>query len=649
MKPTDDQVIADVQAAAAFAAGLERLAGELNSNYGPAQHSIDYMIDLFLGRTPLGIPDDLRFVAFDARSSRPADIIFRIMSALAGEVRLNYVPPTSNPKDRTRAAKIDAHLAALSESFRRVSPSRYDLQALWWLLLTGRSYVQQSYLPYYWDKEVALPREDEESNPAAYIQRMTAYKAKKGPPVLRETLDPRTVFPVYGRHGIRAYVRTYRVQRLEFERNCHAVGLAPVYGDNGLPRMLVELSQVANLELPQYTEQPASAIVYHEYIDDDYIFYVCAGRVIYSYEHKGGIRIIPAFGLQTGMNDPQWMAFGILWPVRNEIPQLDFYRTLVAQKAYLDVFPPLIAELREGESPAVDETGAPREWKLAPGTVVQVAAQVRPALQNAPTSMDVLQILNYLAGEIDLATIPSLMRGQAPQYQAGYSVNQMLAATRTHWKPFIQAIEMQEALLAEHYLELVKSHIRQPVVTYGTVTDRSGAASRRYIELSPNDIDDYPRVEARHTAELPVDRQAIAQVWWNLFKEGGATWEDFVIEGLGRSDPENYRRQAERDMGRRQLFPAAMQAATALARVKLVNDLIKQRGLDKANVLLTADIESLLQGTQEGAPPEQQALAPGAPLPINPALGQMPQARSGTPQLPGQFPNSLGPGSAMRR
>ena len=179
------------------------------------------------------------------------------------------------------------------------------------------------------------------------------------------------------------------------------------------------------------------------------------------------------------------------------------------------------------------------------------------------------------------------------------------------------------------------------------MTNRQGQSSRQYITLNPDDIDDIPRVQARHSADLPVDRQATAQVFWNLFKEGGLTWSDYVTEGLGRQDPENYRKQAERDIGRRQLFPAAMQAATALARVKLVNDLIKQRGLDQANVLLTADIESLLEGMGEGQ--EGQALAPGAPLPVNPALGQMPQARSGTPQLPGQAPNSLGPGSAIRR
>ena len=643
----EDQVLSDVQMASEFAAGLTRLGDELRVKYGAQQDVANYMIDLFLGRVPLGIPDDLRFVSFDARSSRPADIIFRIIGALAGGIRLTYVPPSSSSKDRARAARVDAHLAALADWFGRAQTRNYQLQSLWWLLLTGRSYIQQSYLPHHWDREYTEPTEEEKENPAAYIRRMTAYKAKTGPPVLREVLDPRTVFPVYGRQGIRAWVKTYRVQRLEFEQNCRSAGLHPVYGKDGLPVMLVELEQLANLVLPEETTQLAGNLIYHEYIDDEYICYICNNRVIYSLEHKGSIRVFPALGLQTGLNDPEWMAVGVLWPVRNELPQLDFFRTLIAQKAYLDVFPPLIAELKEGESAVLDEAGNPREWKLAPGTIVQLPAQVRPALAAAPTSTDVLQIITYLAQEIDLATIPALMRGVAPQYQAGYSVNQMLAATRAHWKPFIQSLEVQEEALAEHYLTIVKEFVKQPVIVYGEVTNRQGQSSRQYITLNPDDIDDIPRVQARHSADLPVDRQATAQVFWNLFKEGGVTWADYVTEGLGRQDPENYRKQAERDIGRRQLFPAAMQAATALARVKLVNDLIKQRGLDQANVLLTADIESLLEGMGEGQ--EGQALAPGGPLPVNPALGQMPQARSGTPQLPGQAPNSLGPGSAIRR
>jgi hypothetical protein len=300
-----------------------------------------------------------------------------------------------------------------------------------------------------------------------------------------------------------------------------------------------------------------------------------------------------------------------------------------------------------------DETGLPKSWELVPGTITQIQGELRNALREAASSMDLLTILNYLAGEIDLATIPALLRGTAPQYQAGYSVNQMLAATRTHWKPFIQSRENQEAALAEHYLSIVKHHIKQSVIAYGEVTDdRTGRTTKRHVELSPEIIDDIPRVDAQTNIDLPVDRAAAAQLYWNLHKEGGATWEDYVKHGLGKMDPENYRKQAERDAARRQLFAPAMQAATALARVKLVNSLIAERGLDKANVLLTADIESLLEGLGEvpGAPPPTPVTInqPGAPLPVNPSLGQVPNSATGQPQMPGAAPNSLGPGSAAR-
>jgi hypothetical protein len=649
----DQEILADIEAARRFAFGMESLGADLKAKQGGLQADIAYMIDLFLGRHDIGMPEDRRFVAFDVKSSRPADIIFRVLSALAEPVRLSYITVGNSSRERERAAQIDAHLNALQSWFSRSSPTRYDLAALFWQLLVGRSYIQQSYIPYYWDKQIGEFREGEEDNPAAYLERIRVYKARKGPPVLRETLDPRMVFPVYGPGGIRAYVKIYRVARYEFERNAKAAGLVPVYGQDGLPTQLIELADIPEGEYPESTTAPASSITYYEYIDDEWIVYAVDKRVLYRHRHGGSIAIFPAYGLQTGLREVEYQSFGLLWPVRNEIPQLDFYRTLVAQKAYLDVFPPLVAQLREGETMMRDESGLPKSWELVPGTITQIQGELRNALREAASSMDLLTILNYLAGEIDLATIPTLLRGSAPQYQAGYSVNQMIAATRTHWKPFIQSRENQEASLAEHYLTIVKHHIKQSVIAYGEVMDdRSGKVTKRHVEISPDVIDDIPRVDAQTNIDLPVDRAAAAQLYWNLHKEGGATWEDYVKLGLGKMDPENYRKQAERDAARRQLFAPAMQAATALARVKLVNSLIAERGLDKANVLLTADIESLLEGLGEapGAPPPSPVTInqPGAPLPVNPSLGQVPNSSTGQPQMPGAAPNSLGPGSAAR-
>lgn len=650
-KPTEQQVLGAIKEARRFSAGVQDLAGAAITADAELQSTIEYMIDLFTGKHSLNIPEDRRTVRFDAKSSRAADVVLRVVSALQHPPRRRYVPPVHNSESRRRASLIEAHLNALDDYYERCQGFRYDVQALFWQVLTGHCYIQQTYMPHYWDKQVLLkPADDEEETLSRYLARVTAYKAKAGPPIMRQALDPRSVYPVRNPLGHTAYVKIYRVQRYEFETACRQVGLKPVYDDQKTPVRLVPLDP-AGLEYPESSDAPSGVMTYYEYIDDEWIFYAVGDRVLYESQHRGAIKIVPAYGLQTGFFEPEYEAVGLLWPVRNEIAQLDFYRTLLAQKVFMDIFPPLVAQLREGETIMLNERGEPREWQLKPGTITQIQGQLTSAFKDATPTVDLLDMLNYLGAEIDLATIPGLLRGNAPQYQSGYSVNQMIAATRTHWKPFIRSRENQLATLDEHYLYIVREILKDSVVIHGQIVDEAGSSQRKMIELDPDMIDEFPHVEVTISPELPVDRTNMAQTWWNLFKEGGASWDDYMREGLDMPDPETRRRIIERDMVRRQMFPQALEAAIKLGQVQLENELLKERQLDKANALLTADIEALRGGGGMPGPENPNApagmLSDNPPLPVNPSMGPMPQAPTGTEQLPGGFPLSPGPTGPM--
>ncbi|MEY4761786.1 MAG: hypothetical protein RLZZ200_1642, partial [Pseudomonadota bacterium] len=79
----------------AFADELKQVS-QLNTD------TMDHMVNLFTAAVELGIPADKRYVNFDAKSAKPADIIFRVMGMLQSPIRFQYVPPKGSQADLDR-------------------------------------------------------------------------------------------------------------------------------------------------------------------------------------------------------------------------------------------------------------------------------------------------------------------------------------------------------------------------------------------------------------------------------------------------------------------------------------------------------------------------------------------------------------------
>jgi hypothetical protein len=522
---SSDEVLAEVQKA-------RNLAEQAKAAAGTWQQSVEEMIELFLSRHDVGLPDTHRYVGFDAKSSKAADIILRVVGMLTTDVRARYVAPLGSQRDRDRADRIEGHLNALDPWIHRRTMRRYDIQSLFWQLLVGRSYIQQTYLPFYWDK-TAFDREPEESD-REYLERVSAYRAKMGPPIMRESLDPRIIFPVMAPDGaVRAYIKIYRVARYHVVDALNRVGKNPVFEGDAVVD-IQELTDIPGSVLPPTSDTPelTTPTEFAEFIDNEYVYYIVGNTLVHKYRHDGSIVICPAFGLPTGFNELQLQAVGILWSVRNEIPQLDFARTLWLQRAFLDVFPQLIVELDEDTPPTLDEEGQPKEWRIEPMTIKQIRGRITSAMRDT-SSVDFRAFLGTLMEEIDLATIPPIARGVAGAQQAGYAINQLAQSMRTMWKPIIDSRELQLARLHEHYLHTIKHVIAQPVPIFAQVTDRrTGERRAKYFTIDPDDIHDHFFVEVEVKPELPIDKQGNMLTWWKLYQEGGASWEDYVRFGL---------------------------------------------------------------------------------------------------------------------
>ena len=598
-------------------AGIIRKVGEdAQQDQQRLTNLFDYMTKLFEGSHDLGIPQSKRYVSFDAKSSKPADVIFRVMGMLTVPPKFQYIAPKGSRKAERANDDIEAYLNAYPKWLFRKYGKRWDFHSRFWQLLMGYSYLRQSYLPFYWDKNVRQRRDGESDED--FNSRIEGFKGYKGPPFVVESLDPRTVFPLKTKLGNSGYVLHYRVSRYDFNDAFSRVGKAVQVDQAGKVVGVEELTKRAGQVLPVQTEQTVLTgdIEYWELIDDVMSYYVVGDQVVHRYKHNGGVKIFPAYGLETGFEEHHLAAMGILWAVRNELPQYDFMRTLWMQKAYLDVFPQLLAQLSGDEDPILGDDDKPVQWNLEPGTIKQIRGTLVNAMRDSQSGVDYRAAVEMIAADIDLATIPGLARGIVGAQQPGININQSSQIMRTLWRGLIESGELQYSMLGEHLLWCHKNLVRESSSMYTEVDEEeTGRRSGKFLEMDPDDIDEYCMVSAQLKPDLPIDRQGNARSWWELHSQGGATFEDYVREGLDKSNPVAYRQRVERDAGRRMMFAEAVKDSQALGRVKLTNDVLASRGLDRLNAIGNMDIQALkaARSKQEMPPPGAQAAAPGVP------------------------------------
>lgn len=640
-------ILGKIKQAKTMADGIRALAEQVDTDQQLKTNTMDHMVALFEGSHNLGIPASKRYVAFDAKSAKPADVIFRALGMLNVPPKIHYIGPKGSPREEKRVDAIEKFLNAYAPWLWRKYGVRWDIQNRFWQLLVGRSYLQQSYLPFYWDKQIRKRQKGESDS--EYTARVDGYKGFMGPPLFVESLDPRMVFPVMTPMGPEAYVKIYKVQRFELNESLARVGKMIEFDPDGKVFAVHDLDKAAGLELPRQAEDTLSNPVdYFEYVDDVMCYYVVGDHVVHKYKHDGGVKIFPAYGLQTGFKEHHLAAMGLLWAVRNEIPQFDFLRTLWVQKAYLDVFPQLFAQLADDEMPLAHEDGTPRQWDIEPGTVKQIRGVLINALKESGSGMDFRAALEAFAGDIDLATISSLMRGIAGAQQPGYSINQLMQTTRTQWKPIVESAELQMSMLYEHTLWVLKNVVGEPTTIFAEIEDtRTGRRSGDYVTLDPDSIQDWCRVDVSLEPELPIDKQGNMLTWWKLHQEGGATFEDYVREGLGKTNPLSMKEQIMKDMAERAWLPEAIKDAMALGRVQLTNEILQQRGLDRLNAIGNLDVQALKEArakqqlAQSGMPPMQGG---GAPMPGTPTGG--PPGELG-PEPPQPIPATAGAGPGI--
>lgn len=639
-KKSDSYILNTIKSAGS----LRQLVDDVESAQAKGKQIVDHMVDIYLGKHVLNIPEDKRYVNFDAKSSKPADIVHRVSGMLHAPMQPVFVPPDTDVITQEQAGIIERHIEGAYEWFKTYTQQDFWAQALFWQLLVGRSYIQQTYLPNYWDKSFRTRKREETDG--TYNARVRGYKAYKGPPFMVESLDPRIVMAIPGPRGPRAYIKRYVVQRFEAEQAFADAG-CPITITTDRDSGKTNVTKTPNgvdgspqgLELPEESRDASTMnVTYYEYIDERYIYYAVEDVIVHSYDHKGGIKIAVGHGIVTGFKEWELASVGILFAVRNEIPQLDFLRTLWVNRAYIDVFPQLFAELGPNENPIGGED-QPEEWKIEPMTIKQVRGRITNAFKEASSGVDYRAVVEMFATDIDTATLPPVGRGAVGAQQPGYNINQALQSMRTVWKTIVTSRAQQASELYEHYLWCVKNLIKGEVSSFTSIMgeDGEGKTSGEYLSIDPKDIPDFYHVRVNYEPDLPIDKQGQAMFWMKAGMEGFATDQEIALLGFQRNDWRARRRQITRDRGRRFFEPTAFQDAQKLGQMNLTTATIQSQGLDKLNAPFSQSVATMNQSvgqTPTGGGPGQSSAATAVPDGGGTAGANIPSTTGANPANP---------------
>lgn len=209
-------------------------------------------------------------------------------------------------------------------------------------------------------------------------------------------------------------------------------------------------------------------------------------------------------------------------------PALDELLTMKLNWAHLSAYPnPIVSQIPNqvaGQFPTGDDALRPNlEWK--PGKLIVFPPGWQLSfMQPPPTGEDLNQLITLYQQLIEVAGIPSIMRGISGSQDSGYLANQMLAVASLAFKMASEAQARQFSKAFEFLHWMVPNMIGQDVYALATATGEANngdnPSQKLWVALRAGDgfkaevagVDEFGPVEVIYRAMLPTDEQARAMI-----------------------------------------------------------------------------------------------------------------------------------------
>jgi hypothetical protein len=335
------------------------------------------------------------------------------------------------------------------------------------------------------------------------------------------------------------------------------------------------------------------------------------------------------------------------------VPGLDSILTMKANWAYLGAYPnPIISTVPNQLLPGLEgidgtDAGQPSKLTWKPGKALELpAGKTIGFLAPPPVGKDLNDLVQILTGLVEVAGIPSIMRGAGPG-ASGYSDNQRLAAASMAYKMASIALARQGEQVLELMHWMIPNVVRQTVYVQGwnEINPKTGrpktGANRAWLGLSPDkdganlaDVTKLGPISMQFRPTLPTDEQARAMIAQQLVNAPTPlssvrhALENYLLE----EDPDSIMDEIAVEQALREDPLKRMVIDDALADAKIVP---KQPSTNPAPAaqLVNPQGQPISSG-MAGLPGAAQAGLPSVPglnMPLRPNGGQAPAG--GRPQM----------------
>lgn len=472
---------------------------------------------------PVNIPDTYKAITREVRTPYVRDAWLRTTAAMTQNDWSPHFEPKSEANTAKRAAGVaerwvKAGTRAMDKDVRVDVP----YEACSAMVRDCESVIKIVHRPDAW---ATFPMREEGDDPVAYEKTAETYKKGSPFPFAWRCLDRLSYLPGDGEFGddwcieYGEYPRPYLAQRhgMRLDPTTNRL-VGPGYEEPG--RTATPETAIGGKPASQGVLSSSTGMsVKLEYFDAHWWCVVVDGSMAPGFPKENPYAPRLPYARAKPSDEPEAVLYSLLFLV----PRLDELLTMWLNWAYLGAYPnPLLQDLPNssalppGMVPPLGNESGPSAFTWRPGKLLEVPRGKAFLFQQPPpVGQDIKELATVFKSLIDVAGIPSILRGASLSGDSGYLANQMIAAAAMLYRRLQRARERQLEEAIEFVLYAVPHVCKTTIYVLG-----QGEEGRAHLGLRPTGgstdylaaIDQLGEVTVSAPPDMSVMRQANAMI-----------------------------------------------------------------------------------------------------------------------------------------
>lgn len=465
----------------------------------------------------LHIPDAYKAITKEVRTPYLRDTWHRTSTALNQRPYNIMIEPRDQRQDTERAAELGIRWdTALRDALDKEIGENAAVESTKALIRDGESVLKVVHRPDAW---AAFPEREGSDSADDYTTKADNYKKGNPPPIAWRIVDRLSMLFGDGEFG-----DSWAIEYGEYPRKYLGREFDMKQIGSGLEERLVTPENMLGGEpKPEgYLQTAMGRAVKLEYFDRDWWHVVIDGSNAPGFPKPNPYAPrLPYFRAKGPDSE------SLLYSLMFLVPSLDELLTMKLNWSYLGAYPnPIVKALPQtiaGLDSGTGDAGAPPRLEWKPGkSMVLPPGWDMGFLTPPPIGKDLNDLVVILRDMIDVAGIPSVFRGAGGDNQAGYAINQLMAAASLSFKLAGESLSRQFERAYEFIHWLVPHVIDDCVyILSGPGKDQEG---KQWLGLKPGGgvsateagVEELGPVSIEFRPMLPTDEQARAMIAMQL-------------------------------------------------------------------------------------------------------------------------------------